>query len=110
MPKADRQLTAAMKFQDHRSFIGHRIHPGTTHPCVYLRGKDVGPARLAVYERDKGLCQNCGRFEDWESGEMHHKRGGLTLERCSCGENLEWICGGCHRKKHVAPMWTHRPR
>ena len=106
--KADRALTLAMKFQNPKSFIGQRIHPGTNHQCVYLKGKDVGPARLAIYERDKGLCQTCGRHADWDDGEMHHKAGGLGLQRCSCAENLEWQCGPCHRRKHVAPMWTHR--
>lgn len=106
--RADRELTAAMKFLDPRSFIGQRIHPGTTHQCCYLRGKDVGPARQAIYERDKGLCQTCQRFSDSDDGEMHHIQGGLGLQRCSCPENLEWICGPCHRAKHVRVMWTHR--
>ena len=98
--KADRELTKAMKFQDPRSFIGKRIHPETNHQCVYLKGRDVGPARLAIYERDKELCKFCGRFADWDDGEMHHVVGGLGLQRCSCPENLVWSCGPCHQKEH----------
>jgi len=108
MPKRDVELTKRMHFMHKDSFVGQRMHPGTNHPCIYRRGKDVGPARLVIYERDKGRCQYCGVFADWDSGEIHHKEGGLGLQRCSCPENLAWACAPCHRKQHPQVQWTRR--
>lgn len=106
--KRDKALTKASKFLDKRSFVGQRLHPGTTHSCLYVRGKDVAPIRRAIFQRDKGKCQICGAWYGEAWGEMHHLVGGLGLVRCFCPENLAWSCPRCHRSKHVRPMWTPR--
>lgn len=104
--KKDKALTAEREFLDPRSYIGQRIHPGTTHQCVYLKGKDVGVVRLEVFERDEGICWNCGTYCDWNDGEMHHLVGGLGAQRCWCLANLGWNCRKCHRLKHVGVRWS----
>lgn len=106
--KRDVQLTKAAKFLDPRSFIVQNLHPNTNHACVYLKGKDVGPARLRIFERDKGRCQACGAWYGWDWGELHHLKGGLGLQRCWCPENLAWSCPKCHRSVHARPLWTPR--
>jgi 5-methylcytosine-specific restriction endonuclease McrA len=117
--KRDKQLTDSTDFLDPRSFIGKRIHPGTSHPCLYLKGDDVGVVRRAIYARDGGRCtlklQCSGAkvlpfdgsvFERWH---LEHETGGLGLQRCWCPENLRGACWACHKiKDNRDPRWTVR--
>lgn len=119
MPKADRALTEAANFTDPRSFVGQRIHPGTTHPCVYVRGDDVEQVRRKIYDRDGGRCtlklQCSGAkvlpfdgtvYERWH---LEHEKGGLGLQRCWCPENLRGACWTCHKiKDNRDPRWAKR--
>ena len=119
MPKADRQLTEAANFEDPRSFIGKRIHPGTQHNCLYVRGDDVRPVRVAIYARDGGRCTlklKCDGsrvlpfdgsiYERWH---LEHKVGGLGLQRCFCPENVRGACWDCHQAKDGRqPRFTTR--
>jgi len=106
--KRDRVATAHANFLDSRSYVSHRLHPSTEHPCIYLKGKDVGVARLQVFEREKGICWNCGKYCGWDEGEMHHLVGGLGAKRCWCQANLGWNCRKCHREKHVRVRWRKK--
>jgi len=119
VPKADKQLTDAANFEDDRSFIGQRIHPGTDHNCRYLRGDDVKPMRQAIYARDGGRCTlklKCDGSrvlpfdgEVWERWHLEHEIGGLGLQRCFCEENLRGACFSCHQiKDGRQPCWTNR--
>lgn len=121
MPKADRILTAAADFLDPRSFVGRRIHTGTTHQCCYLRGDDVAVVRRQIYERDLGLCTLhlsplCSGLAKlpfdgsiWERWHLEHEVGGLGLQRCWCPENLRGACWHCHQiKDGRQPRWTKR--
>lgn len=92
--KPDKGLTRAAAFADHRSFICQR-------GGEYLYGADKRNRRAQVFRRDEGRCQKCGSLASWNNGEMHHKVGGL-VGRTDSLENLEWICGPCHRLEHVA--------
>jgi len=106
--KRDKQATELRGFLDPRSYVSHRIHPGTEHPCEFLYGRDVGVARLEVFAREKGRCWSCLTECNWDIGEMHHLKGGLGAQRCECLENLRWSCPHCHRAKHVQVQWTKR--
>jgi 5-methylcytosine-specific restriction endonuclease McrA len=117
--KADRELTQAANFTDHRSFVGQRIHPGTAHNCIYVRGDDVEQVRRRIYDRDGGRCtlkiQCAGAkvlpFDGtvWERWHLEHEVGGLGLSRCWCDENLRGTCNPCHRLKDKRdPRWTKR--
>lgn len=115
--KADRELTEAANFIDPESFWGQRIHPGTKHPCLYVRGRDVKPVRQRIYDRDGGRCTlklKCDGtrvlsfdgdiYERWH---LEHKEGGLGLQRCWCNENLRGACFECHiAKDGRQPQWT----
>jgi len=104
--KVEKAETKHRRFMDRRSFVGQDGHE-------YLRGLDVSKRRDEVFERDRGICQQCVRegFEpidsycSWTLGQMHHRQGGL-VGRCDCLHNLEWICWAHHRDKHVRPKWT----
>lgn len=54
--------------------------------------------KLAVYWRDKGICQLCGKKVGFEEGTVDHKiphsKGGLTTI-----ENGQWSCVPCNLKK-----------
>ena len=58
-------------------------------------------ARLAVLDRDNGLCVDCGRI----ASEVHHVQH-LTPENISDPAvslnpaNLVSLCGGCHKRRH----------
>lgn len=103
MLRVDKEATKQAKFLDPRSYIGNRIHPGTSHPCVYLRGEDRSYRRDEVRLIAQGKCTDCGVY-CWIDGEMDHVEGGLGTQRCDCFENLSWRCGSrynnCHTKKH----------
>ena len=100
MLRRDKELTAMRKFNDPRSFVANWKHPGTEHPCVYLKGRDVGERRQIVYDEAKGRCFYCGAWYGPNYGELHHLRGGLGNQRCWCIENLAWVCPRCHRTHH----------
>jgi 5-methylcytosine-specific restriction endonuclease McrA len=63
-----------------------------------LKGKAMTALRIACFERDKGMCQECGRFPGWWWGEMAHIRAkrnnGDTLD------NVRWLCSRCHMIEH----------
>ena len=105
----DYEATRARRFLSRNSYVSFRVHPGTKHCCQYLKGKDVEPMRLHIFERDKGKCGVCGAYYGWAFGEMDHIEGGYGPQRCDCAENLRWLCPKCHRTKHHRDIqW--RPR
>jgi hypothetical protein len=99
--KRDWAETAARQFKDKRSYVGFRVHPGTSHCCVYLFGDDVTALRVQIFHAAHGLCWKCGQWVGWFDGEMHHRKGGLGRQRCYCIENQAWSCAGCHRPEHM---------
>jgi hypothetical protein len=106
--KPNREATAAQGFLNTGSYVSFRLHPGTDHPCQFLKGKDVEVIRLAVFEREKGRCWNCGAYYGWNYGHLRHLAGGNGARRCWCPENLGWGCPKCHKSEHVRPMWTKK--
>ena len=54
--------------------------------------------KLAVYHRDKGICQICGKKTPFDKGTVDHKlpysKGGRTTI-----ENGQWLCIECNLKK-----------
>ena len=108
MLKRNRQLTEAANFHDPRSYVANWNHPGTDHACEYLKGKeDVGARREEIRAFWKGKCAECGRYCP-TFGHLHHIKGGLGKQRCWCRENLIFLCGPCHKDKHVSVRWTRK--
>jgi len=103
--KRDVQATIDRQYLDPRSYVATWNHPGTDHPCEYLRGEDKTARRRQIFERDKGQCQiegpGCRGYRGWDYGEWHHLQGGLGKQHCDCMENGVWACGPCHRAQHV---------
>jgi hypothetical protein len=54
--------------------------------------------RLAIYDRDKGICQMCRQRTLFDKGTVDHKvphsKGGFTTI-----ENGQWFCVTCNLKK-----------
>jgi hypothetical protein len=54
--------------------------------------------KLAIYDRDKGICQLCSQRTPFDKGTVDHKiphsKGGLTTI-----ENGQWLCTPCNLKK-----------
>lgn len=56
--------------------------------------------RARLKERAASFCENCGRFD--ANGHAHH----INLRKMGGGarddrlENLQYLCGICHRKEH----------
>ena len=93
----DKQRTADAHFLDKRSYWTHDAHE-------FLFGDDVKNRRIEIYDRAKGMCEECGVRVYWYEGHMHHKHGGL-VGRCTCMHNLAWLCPNCHLfGKHVHVM------
>lgn len=90
--KIDRQATKEAKFTDWRS-----CH--TTDGRLILKGLDMSAMRDEVIRRDRGQCQLCGAFCQFD-GEVHHKipRG---RRRDDSAANLILVCQKCHRLEHV---------
>lgn len=70
-----------------------------------LQGKKLYDLRWACYNRDKGLCQKCGVLTHWMQDELapdlyhmsHIKAKRIGLDTL---ENVEVLCGACHRQFH----------
>ena len=93
--KVDRALTASKHFLDHRSFCNLRGES-------FLAGEDMRVMHDAVMARDKWRCVHCGQREPCTCHsplEVHHRK-----HRGQGGsddlDNLETICGHCHRLRH----------
>lgn len=82
-----------------------RIKPRKKARPGRLKGYDLGKLRVDCWMRDKEACQKCGIHTlfyspDWwpNSYHMSHKKakrmGGDILD------NVEVLCGDCHRKYH----------
>ena len=117
--KKDKEATKLARryrvFASRDSYISNNGH-------VYLAGIDKTNLRNQVMLDANFRCAICGDFCSKYEGNMHHKKGGLTKERCDCYNNqlpegkicsnVEWICGmfsknGCHRKIHNREVkWT----
>jgi len=58
--------------------------------------------RVAVHQREGGLCVACGVHESLEEGNCHHRqlrsRGGRDD-----AWNCIWLCSGCHGDIHANP-------
>jgi len=105
MIRRDKAATQMAGFLDKRSYISFRIHPGTQHACIFLKGKDVEVMRRLVFQREQGHCQVCRAYYGWNYGEMDHIVGGRGPQRCWCAENLRWLCPEHHRARHVLVRW-----
>ena len=75
---------------------------------IRLKGKAYTKFRLEVYEREEGLCQDCGvfvpalidgRFDEFLCGHVAHIK-----SRGACGgdthDNVKWKCFKHHRREH----------
>jgi 5-methylcytosine-specific restriction endonuclease McrA len=72
-----------------------------------LKGEDLIKLRHDCYLRDNAICQKCGIFTLWVTTNvmatnLYHmahikakRMGGDTLE------NVETLCGDCHRRYHL---------
>ena len=70
-----------------------------------LKGQALLELRADCYRRDFGICRKCGKCTNWDASQesdnsyhMSHiraKRIGLDIL-----ENVETLCGACHRKFH----------
>jgi 5-methylcytosine-specific restriction endonuclease McrA len=70
-----------------------------------LQGKDIQAQRLRIFERDQGICQDCGirvlfnAPEEWgNSFHRAHIRGKRMFG--DDDSNLKTSCGNCHRAHH----------
>jgi HNH endonuclease len=95
--KVDETASEARNFLDKRSAI-------TPDGKELLYGEDMGKRRREVFVRDCGECEYCGNYSAYDDGEVHH-----LISRGKGGtddiDNLVWICKGCHRTRHVRPMF-----
>jgi len=52
----------------------------------------------AIFRRDKGICQICGRYKDFDDGEVEHIKA-LSKGGTNDPENLQWACHRCNKLK-----------
>jgi hypothetical protein len=52
----------------------------------------------AIFTRDKGICQICGRYKDFDDGEVDHIKA-LSKDGTNDPENLQWACHRCNKLK-----------
>lgn len=70
-----------------------------------IAGKELQAQRERIFERDEGLCQDCGiptlfnAPEEWpNSFHRAHIRGKRMWG--DGDDNVRTLCGGCHRAEH----------
>lgn len=100
--KIDPLATQQRCFLDPRSFISRDGRE-------FLAGEDMSVRRHEVFERSGGFCEEpgCNRNIAEETMHTHHikhrsKGGAENLD------NLEALCGRCHKKEHADrnPQWS----
>lgn len=73
---------------------------------IRLKGKAMEALRVEVFARDKGICQNCGKYVSWYNGHLTHIKsrgagGDDSMENCL------WKCPDCHiRIEHGGVKWS----
>ena len=65
----------------------------------YLFGIDMTRRRTEVWERDKRMCVECGKWLSFGCMEMHHRAQNYGGPRFDNLDNLETLCSQCHRGK-----------
>ena len=87
-----------------------RPQPKPEKPII-LKGKELEKLRLECYVRDKGCCQDCGKFVPangsvFNRGHMAHikrrNKGGDILS------NVQWKCYDCHIGYEHGPRWSKK--
>jgi 5-methylcytosine-specific restriction endonuclease McrA len=75
-----------------------------------IKGKDLQAQRIRIFERDKGLCHDCGipvlfnAPEEWDNSfHRAHLRGKRNFG--DDDSNVKTSCGKCHRAHHAG----HKP-
>lgn len=70
------------------------------------KGKALQDQRLRIFDRDKGVCQDCGidtifnAPEEWDNSfHRAHLRGKRMWK--DGDSNVKTSCGSCHRKHHA---------
>jgi len=63
-----------------------------------LKGKALKALHEAVYKRDNGICQKCGRWI--ELGTPAHHKIFKSKSGPDTMDNLQMLCGECHYKIH----------
>lgn len=111
--RRDDEATRLRQFSSPDSYVSHRIHPGTTHPCVYLAGKDAAFVRSVIFEKYGSRCFWCAKWVPFDGpvtvrGHLCHVGGSTKVERCWCVEALRLGCYECHILEEHArePRWT----
>ena len=105
MPRAARKdplATLGRAFLDPRSFMSRDGRE-------FRYGEDMSVRRHEIWERTGGFCERmgCNRNISEETFHVHHKR-----HRSKGGaenmDNLEGLCGRCHKKEHSnrEPKWS----
>jgi 5-methylcytosine-specific restriction endonuclease McrA len=102
-----RLLHSNCLLRDKRSFATLPDSAGKIH--LKLFGEDIDGARIFVFQRAWGKCEECRALITWEGYDMHHIKGGLS-GRCDCLDNLLALCRDCHKAKHVQVRLGHVPR
>lgn len=95
----DKEATHGAHFLDRRSYWTNAGH-------VYVFGEDASIVRAVAATVANYNCEICGKYCDFENGQLHHIKGGNTDDRCWCQHNIQWICFDCHRAKHVHVKWS----
>jgi hypothetical protein len=98
--KRDNPATQARNFEDDRSFVA-------LDGSLRLYGKDWGPQRKLVIDRDRARCRVCDKFVAYAGAEIDHivprgKGGSDNMD------NLRTLCKPHHRSVHGgrSPKWT----
>jgi hypothetical protein len=58
--------------------------------------------KLALYYRDDGKCQNCGKDTPFDQGHAHHKLA-HTLGGKTTIDNGQWLCAQCNHSLGATP-------
>jgi 5-methylcytosine-specific restriction endonuclease McrA len=70
--------------------------PYPKHPRLRLKGEAYRKLMRQAWERDKGLCQECGVYtEEIPHHVIFKSQGGSDVL-----ENLTLLCYDCHYRKH----------
>ena len=93
-----------------------RSKPAVSGGWKYDRKKRRGfppHVKMAIYARDEGICQVCGKWGDPTTHNAHHihtagQQGPDTAENGMWVCEIRWDKLPCHAKIHKYPEWSYK--
>jgi len=87
------------------------FHPVPKNKPIRLKGKAKRKLRIAVFEREDGICQDCKKYAPLNGTSIFDIGHEAHIKSVGSGgedkmDNVRWLCYSCHIIKEHGPRWS----